>query len=370
MTSPASHSSADPGDGDARAAAVVPPAKRGRTSLRPLVLRIHFYAGVFVAPLLVVACITGLLYAAMPQIESIVHRDVLHVDRPSGARPVALIDQVRAARASHPEGTVAGVRPAPAPDRTTRVILDVPGLPEGKQRTVFVDPYRGDVQGARTTLGEWLPVRVWFDDLHRHLHLGETGRLYSETAASWLWVIVLGGLYLLLRRRRDRRRRPAAKGSNAAGGIRPASARMRALRWHRIIGGVAAVGLLGLSATGLTWSKNAGENVADLRERLSWQTPSVDAGGGGGEHAQHGGGGAGAAAGGSGPHELQRLSAIDDAVRTAGGAGLRAPLVVTPPAQDGGRWQVREDRRRWPERQDAVATNLEFPRSHGRLISV
>lgn len=36
----------------------------GWTTLRPLILRLHFYAGVVVAPFLLVAAFTGLLYAA------------------------------------------------------------------------------------------------------------------------------------------------------------------------------------------------------------------------------------------------------------------------------------------------------------------
>lgn len=341
-----------PGTTPADPATPLPRVQRRRTSLRPLVLRLHFYAGVLVAPLLVVACVTGLLYTTMPQVEPLVHRQELHVDAPAGARPVPLIDQVRAARAAHPEGTIASVRPSPEPDRTTRVILDAPGLPEGRQRTVFVDPYTAQVRGALETMGSWLPVRVWFDDLHRNLHLGEVGRVYSETAASWLWVVVLGGVWLAWRRRRDERRTRQAA-------ARPATGRTRTMRRHRLIGAIAAIGLLGLSATGLTWSKYAGENVSELRSSLSWRTPAVDIGAGGAadEHAGHAGHAAAAPGAPGGNLELQRVSSIDDAVRAAGTRGLVAPLVVTPPAAEGGGWAIREDHRTWPERQDAVAVN-------------
>ncbi|MGX6449031.1 PepSY-associated TM helix domain-containing protein [Patulibacter sp. S7RM1-6] len=330
-----------------------PAARRPRrTSLRPLALRLHFYAGILVAPLLVVACVTGLIYTTTPQVEAIVHRHELHVDPPADARPLPLVDQVRAARAAHPEGTVAAVRPAPGREDTTRVLLDVPGLPEGTQRTVFVDPYRGEIRGALGTMGEWLPVRLWVDTLHRNLHLGDLGRLYSETAAAWLWVVVLGGLILWWGRRRTARRRTAPAAAA------PRGSRRRTLRTHELVGLVAAVGLLGLSATGLTWSKHTGAHVSDLRAQFSWQTPTVDTGAAGGEHAGHaghGGGGDGAAP--SPAVESARLSSIDDAVRTAGTAGLVAPLEVTPPAQDEGRWKVQEVRRSWPLRQDAVAVN-------------
>jgi hypothetical protein len=46
------------------------PAKptRGR-SVGPLVLRLHFYAGVLVAPFLVVAALTGLAFVFTPQLD-------------------------------------------------------------------------------------------------------------------------------------------------------------------------------------------------------------------------------------------------------------------------------------------------------------
>jgi uncharacterized iron-regulated membrane protein len=328
-----------------------PARRKRRTSLHPLVLRVHFYAGVLVAPLLVIASFTGLLYTATPQIEPLVHRHELRVDVPPNARTLPLIDQVRAARAAYPEGTVAGVRPAANPGTTTRVILDAPGLPESYQRTVFVDPYRGEVRGALQTYGEWLPVRAWIDGLHRNLHLGDTGRLYSETAAAWLWVVVLGGVLLWARRRRRHSRRGGGPAAPA-----PKGTRRRTVRRHALVGIVAAVGLVGLSATGLTWSKHTGERVSALRDGLSWQTPRVDAGAPVDEHAGHaghGGGGDGTTSEG----EPERLSAIDDVVRTAERAGLVLPLEVTPPAQDGAGWTVQEAYRRWPVRQDAVAVN-------------
>ncbi len=33
-----------------------------------------------------------------------------------------------------------------------------------------------------------LPLRQWIDYAHRSLLLGDSGRLYSELAASWMWV--------------------------------------------------------------------------------------------------------------------------------------------------------------------------------------
>lgn len=41
-----------------------------------------------------------------------------------------------------------------------------------------------------------LPLRTAIDQLHRSLLLGDPGRLYSELAASWLWVAAITGLGL------------------------------------------------------------------------------------------------------------------------------------------------------------------------------
>jgi hypothetical protein len=51
------------------------------------------------------------------------------------------------------------------------------------------------------------PLQTTLDDLHRNLLLGDgVGSVYSELAASWLWVLVLGGLALWVGKIRGRSR--------------------------------------------------------------------------------------------------------------------------------------------------------------------
>lgn len=66
-----------------------------------LLLRLHFYAGLLVAPFLLVAATTGMLYAFTPQLEKIIYSTELTVENP-GAAALPLADQVAAARAAHP----------------------------------------------------------------------------------------------------------------------------------------------------------------------------------------------------------------------------------------------------------------------------
>ncbi|MDK0524366.1 PepSY domain-containing protein [Streptomyces sp. ML-6] len=339
------------------------------SGLRPLLLRLHFYAGVLIGPFLLVAAVTGLLYTATPQIESVVHRHELKVT-PHG-EPKPLTAQVDAAREAVPGGRLVSVTKGAGADDTTRVGFEVEGLPEGRTQTVFVDPYDAEVRGTLRTTGEWLPVRSWFDDLHRTLNLGDFGRNYSEIAASWLWVEVIGGMALWLGAPRSRERlrglfvpRRGPKG------------RRRTLSWHGVVGLWVSIGLLALSATGLTWSAHAGATIGRLQDSLGGATPSVSS------TLDHGGthdssakakaeteaeteaeAGAGAGPGGSAadsPADSLTGSPatkvdLDEAVRIARSEGLRGKLVITPPADTGSAYVVRENTRHWPEQQDSIA---------------
>ncbi|WND40172.1 PepSY-associated TM helix domain-containing protein [Streptomyces sp. BB1-1-1] len=319
-----------------------PPPPPGRWStLRPLVLRLHFYAGLFVAPFLLVAAATGFLYAASFQAEKLVYAHELTVPD-VGDRKLPVSEQVAAARQAHPEGTVSAVRPSPEADATTRVLLSgVEGVDPDHTLAVFVDPYTAKVRGALEQYGSTgaLPLRTWIDEFHRDLHLGETGRLYSEFAASWLWVIAGGGLVLWFSRRRARRK------------LRGTSGRRRTLGLHGTVGAWAAAGFVFLSATGLTWSTYAGANIEDLRVSLGQTTPSVSASAaGGGEHAGHG---AASGAGGDAAHGV----GLDKVLSAARAEGLGDPVEIVPPADASSAYVVKQVQRSWPEKQDSVAVD-------------
>ncbi|MGY0055219.1 PepSY-associated TM helix domain-containing protein [Streptomyces sp. LZ34] len=333
--------------------------RRGWSSLRPLVLRLHFYAGVLVAPFLLVAAATGLLYAGSFQAEKIIYAHELRV--PVGKSELPVSQQIAAARKAHPEGTISAVRPSPEAGATTRVLLSgVKGVDPGHTLAVFVDPYTGKVRGALEQYGSTgaLPLRTWIDELHRDLHLGESGRLYSEFAASWLWVIAGGGLVLWIARRRTGR-----KLRKIALPDRTATGRKRTLSFHGSVGVWVALGLFFLSATGLTWSTYAGANVTDLRASLGQTTPSVTATVGGGEHAGHGSlegmeGMEGMDMGGSGKSSHASADVgIDAVLKAARAKGLGNPVEIVPPAEPGTAYTVSQIQRSWPEKQDAVAVD-------------
>lgn len=316
-------------------------------ALRPLVLRVHFYAGLLVAPLLLVAAVSGLLYSLSFQAEKLLYRDQLTAPVTGPALPLDV--QVDAARVAVPDGTVTAVWPSHEDGATTRVLMTAPGVEEGRSLAVFVDPYSADVRGELPSYGSSgaLPLRAWLDELHRDLHLGEPGRHYSELAASWLWVVALGGLMLWLGRRRRNARALVLPERGAKG-------RRRTLSWHGSVGLWAVAGLVVLSATGLTWSRYAGENIGAVQDQLGGATPTVSAelepgAGGGGGHEGHGDGGHGAA------HQGADVG-IDEVVAAARESGVDGRIAVTLPA-DGTAYVVKETDTQYPVHLDSVAVD-------------
>ncbi|MFF8292620.1 PepSY-associated TM helix domain-containing protein [Streptomyces sp. NPDC016309] len=340
-----------PAESAAETASVPTPNTTGSTwsALRPLLLRIHFYAGLLIAPLLLVAAVSGLLYALSFQAEKVLYRHELQV--PVGDRVLPLSAQVEAARRAHPDGTVTAVWPSPEDGATTRVLMTGPDVEEGRSLAVFVDPYTAEVRGDLPSYGSSgaLPLRAWLSEFHANLRLGETGRHYSEMAASWMWVVALGGLALWAGRRRTAKRALFLP-------ERGPKSRRRTLSWHGSVGLWAVTGLVLLSATGLTWSRFAGEHIDAVQSQLGGATPTVSAtldgaaAPGGTGHEGHGAGHHPA------PAPAGADIGVDRAVEAARGAGVDGRIAVTLPAEGQG-YVVKETDTRFPVHLDSVAVD-------------
>lgn len=318
------------------------PDRPDRSPPRPsLVMRLHFYAGIFVGPFILIAALTGGLYALAPTAENILYSDLLTTD--SAGPTASVAEQVTAATQVRPDLTLDAVRPATEPGTTTRVMFTDPSLGESERRAVFVDPVTAESVGESVVYGSSnaLPARTWISGFHRHLHLGEPGRIYSELAASWMWVVALGGVVLWVRRYR--------RGGRLLTVDRSSKGRARNRNWHGSVGIWIAIGLVFLSATGLTWSKYAGENITELRSSLNWATPGVsssisgDAPAPPGDHAGHD---MSAMA-----PEADVVSAgigrLDAVIGTARAAGLAGAVEVTIPGTADTAFVVAQTRGPW-----------------------
>jgi uncharacterized iron-regulated membrane protein len=324
------------------APAVAPPARDTRRTggFGALLLRLHFYAGVLIAPFLVVAAVTGLLYTATPQLDGILYGDKLTAATTSG--PVLpLAEQIAAARTAHPGGTIAAVQPATG-DQTTRVVFSQPDLGEN-QHTVYVDPRSGEIQGQLTTWWGSTPVTTWLDDLHRNLHLGDLGRNYSELAASWLWVLTLGGIVLWWRRRRSVRKMFAPELA-AKKGVR------RTRGWHAATGLWISLGLLVLAATGLTWSRYAGASFEVALDAVDGRRPALEVPGASASAGGHHG------AGSEAPVAVDPAEA-DTVLKVARDNGLTGPVELSLPETGGAAWTVTGIDNTWPVNLDRIAVD-------------
>lgn len=320
------------------------------STLKALIIRLHGYIGLMVGPFILFAALTGTLYALTPALEKAIYHEALTTDPTESTADVApapLAEQIAAAQAYLGDDRApSAIRPAPEPGTTTRVMFNDPSLEGGEHRAIFIDPTSLAVRGDLTVYGTSgvLPLRRFIDQLHRNLMQGDIGRLYSELAASWLWLAALGGLAIWAFSPSPRV--DAGKQTRTA-------KRLRTRRRHSLLGLVLLIGLLALSATGMTWSKWAGANFFTLLKAGGWGTPrvSLDLGAPSATnaHADH-----------QAAHTQTALFDAGDADRVlaaARHAGLDAGNIELRVPGPGQAWKVREIDRSWPSQVDEVAVN-------------
>lgn len=152
------------------------------------VWRWHFYAGIFVAPFMLILAVTGAIYLFNDEIN-----DALHADKrfavAEGA-PVPLSRVAQGALAAFPGGTVTRIDTPTAPGRTYQVFV-TPS--EGEPVRVFVDPANGHALGSYVYPKTLIGIA---DLLHGSLLMGDFGDGIVELAACWGIILTVTGLYL------------------------------------------------------------------------------------------------------------------------------------------------------------------------------
>lgn len=234
-----------------------------RAALYRIFWRLHFWAGLITAPLVIVAALTGLLYVVTPQVEAWRHGHLDRVDPASGLLPLEA--QVAAAQATEASRPLRFVVPAHRPGDTTQVhfgadpavVARTDGLPAG--RIVYVNPHTAEVVGA---LDEMQRYRHWARKLHASLLQGEGWRWLIELAASWLLVMLLTGVAMWWPR-------SGLRTLGASLRLRgPGPERLQWRRWHTTGGVLMSAVLAVILVTGLTWSAHTGERFRAAQQAL------------------------------------------------------------------------------------------------------
>ena len=161
--------------------------KSGLTGLYRTIWRWHFYAGLIVAPFMLILAVTGAIYLFNDEINDAAYPHQRFVAE-APALPTSRL--IAAALADYPGGSATRIDMPVAPGRSAQVFITPSS---GEPRRVFVDP------GTANVLGSYVYTRtlVGFADVfHGSLMLGDRGDAVVELMACWGLILVITGLYL------------------------------------------------------------------------------------------------------------------------------------------------------------------------------
>jgi uncharacterized iron-regulated membrane protein len=211
--------------------------------------RWHFYGGILFAPFLILLSISGALYLYQTEIETMIYKDKLIVEK--GETVLPLSEQVNAVKDKYPNAEIGSIRLPKENDRATLVKI----TNEDVVTQVYVNPYTAKITG--TILDEKHFKNV-VAKLHSEWVVGGTfiNRLV-ELAACWTIIILVTGLYIWW---------PKNRGS-VMGTILPRVRNKGRVLWrdlHAVTAFWLSLMILLLIVTGLPWSGVMGEQINKL----------------------------------------------------------------------------------------------------------
>ncbi|MEG1039433.1 MAG: PepSY domain-containing protein [Pseudomonas sp.] len=216
-----------------------------------LAWRWHFYAGLFVAPVMILLAVTGIIYLFKPQLDPLLYRDLIVVEAGHHRQSAdQLLQQVHTA---YPKGQVSQYLPAIADDRSAQFVVK----DAGRELNVFINPYDGTLLGEQDAKSNLQAVAR---ALHGELMIGTVGDRLVELAAGWGIVLVVSGLYLWWPR-----------GKSSAGVLWPRLNARGRLLWrdlHAVTGFWGSALLLLMLLSGMTWTGFWGAKYADVWNRF------------------------------------------------------------------------------------------------------
>lgn len=270
--------------------------RRADAAVLRRIWRMHFWVGLFAAPVLVTLALSGLVILYSQPLDALFNRGLLVVTQ--GSETVGLDAQIATA-VEHvgDDYTFDAVTPPAKPGQSTRIDFVAPAPPEnppGESNVtqVFVDPYTGRYLGQRTELSGLVG---WANQLHRmfgndgpHVQLPSlghliapsaypdatipvgVGNLWMELTAVWILVLLFSGIYLWWPRAIE-----AAKPLLTVRWRKGGRIWWRDL--HALTGVVIAVILVGYILSGMTWSRYWGENWRAFSAEVAPSAEAVDA---------------------------------------------------------------------------------------------
>lgn len=175
--------------------------KSPSAQLYRLFWRWHFYAGMIVAPIILIASITGGLYVFIEELRPIMYPESFRAESAVGSGPLLSHAELAAAVATQlPQTKITAV--TPSDDETQNARVDIEGKP-----TLLVDPRTGKLAAPYDEKNSFFGIVL---GLHRRLLLDLPGRITVELAASWGIILLITGVYLWWPRKAGRAQSPGA----------------------------------------------------------------------------------------------------------------------------------------------------------------
>lgn len=257
-------------------------------------MRVHFWAALIATPFLLAAALTGLIYVFSPQIETQMHGRLDHVEVATKAQPIDNLVDI-AIRAAGEKWSLHSIVPMHFPTDSFRAVfipsvaikhneksehasheqiinpsvIEKPkflrpnfGIPNNSM-VVYINPYNSEVLGSLLQSDRF---SIWSKNLHSKYLQNDQWRWLIELAASWLMVMLLTGIYLWW----PRTTQPFLPQAKAEG-------RSAWMQWHTFVGITLSLMSAAIVTTGLTWSKQSGNQIRWVLNATGQTSPRIPA---------------------------------------------------------------------------------------------
>lgn len=199
--------------------------------------RLHFYAAIFITPLLITLTLSGIAYLFFPEVEHNLYKQELfgHSEHKSHQ---TMTDAIKQIEKQHPGFTINKVSVMESPYNNRITIGDM----QGNSYYIFLDEHNQIVaqQNAKYTYSNMTR------SIHSSLSTENTVINYLvELTACWTVFMILSGIYMLVRKKLFTSKSKALKFQ----------------KWHAILGLIVAIPMLILVFTGLPWSAFMGDKI-------------------------------------------------------------------------------------------------------------
>ncbi|MBM7578662.1 PepSY-associated TM helix domain-containing protein [Jeotgalibacillus terrae] len=150
--------------------------------------RWHFYAGIIIAPVLLVLAVTGAIYLFKWNIEDFLYEDLYEIEAEGQqTSPSVLVSNVQALYGE--DVAITRYRPGESAERSVEIGISDNGV----SKTVFMNPYNGYLVGE---INDEERVMDIIEKIHGELMAGTMGDRIVELVAGWTIILVVTGYYL------------------------------------------------------------------------------------------------------------------------------------------------------------------------------